>query len=238
MRRRLGGPRVECGAGHVGRTQFYPSNDALFCVVSRLVMARTSPSAHTLKSLAEFISWLEETFPDGDDVLFRGQREDWPMLPKIARLQLRPKTTLLETEQRLLGDFKLQAPSFVNLLPDTDWDWLSLAQHYGMATRLLDWTSNPLAALWFAVEKPAVTNGPRTKLRPLQLFGHLILQRKTILISRPWTRHSRENEQKCSALSTLIDGSLLNRDGLLCTSTFAAIRTLCHLSVKRGIGRH
>jgi hypothetical protein len=129
-------------------------------------MTRTSPPAHTLTSLSDFISWLEETFPDADDVLFRGQREDWAMLPKIARLQLRPKMSLLETEQRLLSDFKLQAPSFVDLLPDTDWDWLSLAQHYGMATRLLDWTSNPLAALWFAIEKPAATQCPPRKAKP------------------------------------------------------------------------
>jgi hypothetical protein len=50
-------------------------------------------------------------------------------------------------------------------IPVTDWEWLSVAQHFGLPTRLLDWTQNPLAALYFAVSKNPKCDGQLFALR-------------------------------------------------------------------------
>lgn len=89
--------------------------------------------------------------------LFRGQSEDLPLLPKLARIynegRLRGKNFSV-AEDEMLKEFERQAAIYTSFSM-THWEIMSLAQHHGMATRLLDWTENPLLAMWFAVNKPA-----------------------------------------------------------------------------------
>jgi hypothetical protein len=108
-------------------------------------------SGRTIKALADFTSFIEHTCKR-EYVLFRGQPHDHPLLPRIARLNL--SDDLADAEGNMLAEFQRQSMPFLGRIPDNDWDWLALAQHHGMATRLLDWTRNPLAALWFAVRQP------------------------------------------------------------------------------------
>lgn len=90
---------------------------------------------------------------DGNTVIFRGVRDSrHRLIPKIGRPELRLRGDLFKTERELLRLFKERAIPHLRLLPRDDWEWLAVAQHHGLATRLLDWTRNPLVGAYFAVE--------------------------------------------------------------------------------------
>jgi hypothetical protein len=114
----------------------------------------TDPSINTyrISNLSDFIKYIEDL--DDEFIIFRGQRKDWDLLPKVARLKYFDYAKLEVFEEKMLRAFEREAISFIEKMPDNDWDLLALAQHHTLPTRLLDWTSNPLAGLWFAVCEP------------------------------------------------------------------------------------
>ncbi|NYH22884.1 FRG domain-containing protein [Paraburkholderia bryophila] len=102
-----------------------------------------------------------------DGHYFRGERRnDYSLIPKIGRLTSEPKeaepgklildlrypVTVVD-EREAFRRFKAAARPHLISPPSDDWDWLALAQHHGLPTRLLDWTTNPLVALYFAISE-------------------------------------------------------------------------------------
>jgi hypothetical protein len=121
-----------------------------------------TPECEEIHSLQDYISFVRRGQPDVATFIYRGQpskritvdgpESDTYLLPSLFRQQMRSSASLRALETQLLSDFRREAPAHFKNIPRTKIGWMALAQHHGLPTRLLDWTTNPLVALFFAVE--------------------------------------------------------------------------------------
>jgi hypothetical protein len=139
-------------------------------------------------------------------VWLRGQANgNWKLQPSIGRchpvwlgLRLHPKPAAQQfspkeieaakdVEYNFLHRFRRQAHAHLGHAP-TRWETITLAQHHGLPTRLLDWTSNPLAALYFAAESESHQDGAVFAFRPVRYFTQFLC----VHPDEPLQKHNRE----------------------------------------------
>lgn len=109
-----------------------------------------------LNSVLEFHEFIQSQ--SRASVIYRGvSRNHYELIPKLGRLGVKGER-LKWIEQVLIRRFKNEALPYLAYHPKSDWEWLSLAQHHGLPTRLLDWSHSGLVAVFFATEKDDETD--------------------------------------------------------------------------------
>jgi hypothetical protein len=135
---------------------------------------------HKVESLAGYFDVISASIAARDKFWFRGHSDvGWSLAPSALRYKRHDER---ERALRLISEFKRIAEIKLPRLPglEEEFKWAQQAQHYGVPTRLLDWTESATVALYFACLN-ATVDGIVFILNPVDLNRMSFPQKPRIL---------------------------------------------------------
>lgn len=141
------------------------------------------PTTAPARSLSHFLELLTSTLGSDGMYWFRGHADlGWKLAPSALRYATqdeRERALALLTEFKRVAEIKQTRPPRDN----DELGWLQVARHFGLPTRLLDWTESPLISLYFACENDE-RDGAVFVLNPVDLNRLSYHDRPRILDAR------------------------------------------------------
>ena len=174
-------------------------------------MAR--PAEKQPKSFLEFVEIVDAYQSKAQESLwFRGCGDHTHSLrPTLYRhKRVSSLKDLSALEQNLMTRFRQRSIPFHSRPLSDDWDVLFFMQHYGIPTRLLDWTENPFVGLYFAVMSARFTTSPSGRIK--------FTKDAAVWIVNPvkWNQHSLSHQSfdggVCTSSSEELKGYSPGRD--------------------------
>ena len=157
---------------------------------------------NTINSLNEYLTYIDQikdNYTPSSDVknpidnsfLFRGiSNETYHLIPGVFRSEANGNMTytMYANEIELLKAFIQEASAYLSI-PSNDYArWAEYAQHFGVPTRFLDWSNNPLVALYFCCKNNFNVPGTVWVLNQANYERNFIVQQPSSSLTPQKTR--------------------------------------------------